>query len=71
MQLVSREAQTVEVDGTSVSFDAGESIHTEYSFKYTLDAFADLANRAGLDVETVWTDDNDLFSIQYCTVQNE
>lgn len=70
MQLVSREAQTVDVDGVAVSLDAGEPIHTEYSFKYTLDAFGDLADRAGLDIETVWTDDNDLFSVQYCTVQD-
>jgi len=70
MQLVSLEAQQVCVDGIDVSFDEGESIHTEYSFKYTLDSFADLVRRAGLEVDTVWTDDDDLFSIQYCTVRS-
>jgi dimethylhistidine N-methyltransferase len=70
MQLISQEAQQVQVDGVGISFEAGESIHTEYSFKYTLDAFADLAGTAGLEVDTVWTDDDELFSIQYCTVRS-
>lgn len=70
MQLVSRDDQQVQVDGVEVSFEAGEAIHTEYSFKYTLDAFAQLAGRAGLEVDTVWTDADDRFSIQYCTVRS-
>lgn len=68
MFLVSTTEQTVDVDGVSIAFDAGERIHTEYSYKYTLDDFAALAARSGLAVEHVWTDPNDLFSVQYCTV---
>jgi dimethylhistidine N-methyltransferase len=66
--LRSREAQTVTVAGQSFSFEAGETIHTEYSYKYTLDEFADLMAEAGFSVETVWTDDRSYFSVQYCTV---
>jgi dimethylhistidine N-methyltransferase len=68
MHLVSREAQTVTVAGRTVAFAAGESIRTEYSFKYTLDGFAALAAEAGWSVETVWTDARAYFSVQYLTV---
>jgi dimethylhistidine N-methyltransferase len=66
--LRSRTAQTVTVAGEPVSFEAGETIHTEYSYKYTLDEFAALAGTAGFSVETVWTDDQSYFSVQYCSV---
>jgi dimethylhistidine N-methyltransferase len=64
-------AQTVTVAGQTVSFDAGETIHTEDSHKYTLDGFAALAGNAGFQVETVWTDERSYFSVQYCTVAPE
>ena len=61
-------AQTVTVAGESVSFEAGETLHTEDSHKYTLDGFAALAAEAGFEVDTVWTDERSYFSVQYCTV---
>lgn len=66
--LRSREPQTVRVAGQSFSFDEGETIHTEYSYKYTLDGFAELIGSAGFSVDAVWTDDRSYFSIQYCSV---
>jgi len=66
--LRSTEEQTVRVAGRSFAFGAGETIHTEYSYKYTLDDFADLMAAAGFSVEKVWTDDRSYFSVQYCTV---
>jgi len=66
--LRSRTAQTVTVAGHPFSFEEGETIHTEYSYKYTLDGFADLAASAGFSIETVWTDDRSYFSVQYCAV---
>ena len=60
--------QTVMVAGTRFSFDEGETIHTEYSYKYTLDEFAELIGEAGFSVDRVWTDDRSYFSVQYCTV---
>lgn len=62
--------QTVTVDGRSFSFEEGETIHTEYSYKYTTDEFADLVGKAGFSVEQVWTDERDYFSVQYCTVDS-
>jgi len=66
--LRSTDEQTVTVAGELFSFGAGETIHTEYSFKYTLDEFAELMGEAGFSVEEVWTDDRSYFSVQYCTV---
>lgn len=64
MYLVSRRAQSVRVDGHAFSFHSGEAILTEYSHKYTLDSFADLAASAGLVPERTWTDPDGLFCVQ-------
>ena len=66
--LRSREAHTVTVAGETVAFEDGETIHTEYSYKYTLDDFAILMHEAGFAVDEVWTDERSYFSVQYCTV---
>lgn len=47
MHLVSCRAQHVQVRGRRFEFGAGESIHTESSYKYSLHAFQQLAARAG------------------------
>jgi len=47
MHLVSEREQTVQVDGRRFAFAAGESIHTENSYKYTPASFGALAREAG------------------------
>ena len=69
MHLVSETDQQVTVAGVDVDFAAGERITTEYSYKYTLDGFAALAADAGWTVERVWTDEAQLFSVQYAVRQ--
>lgn len=64
MHLVSRRAQTVRVAGRAFPFAAGESIHTENSYKYGLAEFAELAARAGLRQERYWADERGWFSVQ-------
>lgn len=66
MYLVSRTEQKVCVGGRHFSLAEGESILTEYSHKYTLHGFAELALAAGFRVEKVWLDPERLFSVQYC-----
>ncbi len=68
MALVSRESQTVRLGGVEIALAEGERIRTEYSHKFTLEDFAALASAAGLEVERVWTDPAELFSVQYLTV---
>lgn len=69
MHLVSLADQRVSIGGEPVAFRKGETIWTESSYKYTVDEFARLASWAGLSLEQVWTDDDDLFSVHYLTVR--
>lgn len=68
MALVSQCDQTVSLDGNPIELAAGDRLHTEYSYKYTVARFASLAASAGLEVTFVWTDPDALFSVQYLTV---
>ncbi len=65
MHLFSKIAQDVCLDGVRFRFKEGESILTEYSHKYSLESFSELALAAGLQIEKVWTDPDTLFSVQY------
>ena len=64
MHLISRKAQTVRVLGRSFSFRAGETIHTENSYKYSLERFAALARGSGWTPRACWTDSAGMFSVQ-------
>ncbi|NKQ12094.1 L-histidine N(alpha)-methyltransferase [Stutzerimonas zhaodongensis] len=65
MHLVSREAQTVTIEGRRFQFKAGETLHTENSYKYSLESFAALARSARFDSVRQWTDPQRLFSVHY------
>ena len=62
MHLVSSVSQSVEIAGHTVSFDEGESIHTENSYKYSPTDFRQLVKQAGWTVEKVWLAKDDMFS---------
>ena len=49
MHLASKKRQKVRVAGRVIEFRAGETIHTENSYKYTLDSFGALARGVGMD----------------------
>lgn len=68
MHLESLRAQSVRIGDGEIRFEKGETIHTEYSHKYSPEGFSELAGRAGFKVERVWTDDERLFSVQFLTV---
>ena len=63
MHLVSRREQQVHLLGQTIGFAEGETIHTENSYKYTVDGFRRLGERAGWTSEAVWLDDEHLFSV--------
>ena len=63
MHLISERKQTVRVDGHSFEFNAGDSIHTENSYKYSVPQFQDFARSAGWNPTRVWTDPRDNFSV--------
>jgi len=66
MHLVSRKNQQVNIGEHEYSLERNETICSEYSYKYTLSQFADMASQAGFTVKNVWTDSKDWFSLQYC-----
>lgn len=68
MHLVSKEEQKVQIAGEEVHFEAGETIHTENSYKYTPHAFERLAQSAGFELEKSFTDAEELFSLYLCRV---
>ncbi|MBM3528894.1 MAG: L-histidine N(alpha)-methyltransferase [Alphaproteobacteria bacterium] len=63
MHLASLKRQRVSVCGARIDFRAGETIHTENSYKYTLESFGALVRGAGWTTAAVWTDDEKLFSV--------
>jgi uncharacterized SAM-dependent methyltransferase len=65
MHLVSRRRQTVHIDEHAIDFAEGESIHTENSYKYSVEEFRDVAIAAGFALRSVWTDARDLFRIHH------
>jgi len=64
MHLKSLKDQTVSITGERFTFAAGETIHTENSYKYAVPEFQALAAEAGWNGHHVWTDLEDLFSVQ-------
>lgn len=63
MHLVSLREQAVRVAGELIRFAAGETIHTENSYKYAPERFAALAQSAGWHSAEVWMDAQRLFSL--------
>ncbi len=63
MHLVSVRAQAAHIDGHTIRFEPGESIHTENSYKHTPEGFRAIAVAAGWRAERMWTDQARLFSL--------
>jgi len=63
MHLVSLTRQSVRIGRHRFAFEAGESIHTENSYKYSIEGFRALAAAAGYLVERSWTDRKALFAL--------
>jgi dimethylhistidine N-methyltransferase len=56
MHLASTKRQTVRVCNTPIEFRAGETIHTENSYKYSIESFRALAQGSGWLPLKTWTD---------------
>jgi dimethylhistidine N-methyltransferase len=67
MHLVSVADQRVRVGSETFDFHAGESIHTENSYKYNLPELAERAARCGLRLDETWTDAQNYFAVLYLT----
>ena len=68
MHLASLKRQKVKVAGECFDFRAGETIHTENSYKYSVESLGALARGAGWVPAGVWNDAEKYFSIQAFTL---
>ena len=71
MRLHACQKMDVHIADNTFHFNGGEAILTEYSHKYTLESFAQLAAHANLQVSEVWSDPGSLFSVQYLTARSQ
>jgi dimethylhistidine N-methyltransferase len=65
MHLVSRRRQRLDICGHGFEMGEGETLHTENSYKFTIDGLRELARRAGFSPGPVWTDPERLFSVHW------
>jgi dimethylhistidine N-methyltransferase len=64
MHLASLKRQKVKVAGDTIDFRAGETIHTENSYKYSIESLSALARGVGWLPVAAWMDSRKYFSLQ-------
>jgi uncharacterized SAM-dependent methyltransferase len=69
MHLVCKTTCRVAVGAEFISFSAGESIVTEYAYKYEVGEFQSLVSKAGFTPQAVWMDPEEKFSVHYFNVR--
>jgi uncharacterized SAM-dependent methyltransferase len=70
MHLASLKRQRVRLLGECIDFRAGETIHTENSYKYSVESFRAMARGAGWTPTAVWTDPKQYFSVHVLSLRN-
>ena len=63
MHLVSLREQEIRIGAHRFAFERGESIHTENSYKYSVEGFRALAGAAGFEGKKTWIDRRGLFAL--------
>jgi uncharacterized SAM-dependent methyltransferase len=58
-----RQEVTISALGLNVSFRAGERIHTENSYKYTLPGIQTAIHESGFTLERTWMDAHEWFAV--------
>jgi dimethylhistidine N-methyltransferase len=69
MHLVSTRDQSISVGGHTIEMLRDESIHTENSYKHSIEGFHVIAARGGWRPRRVWTDRRHLFSIHLLQIE--
>lgn len=69
MHLASSKRQKVRVAGETIEFRAGETIHTESSYKYSVDSFSALARGSGWTPVAFWRDPDHYFCVHALAVR--
>ena len=68
MHLVANKPLIFQLDGEEIYISNGEHIITEYSYKYTPEAFQKILVESGFNVKNRWIDPNEYFEVCYATV---
>jgi dimethylhistidine N-methyltransferase len=63
MHLMSLKDQAVTIAGRTFRFSAGETLHTENSYKFTIEGFGELAAGAGWRLERRWVSAHPAFAV--------
>ena len=63
MHLVSKKKQVVEILNTKIHFREGETIHTENSYKYSVNSFQNLAELSNFEIIDVLKDEKSFFGV--------
>ncbi len=69
MHLVSKRELTLVLDDESIQFVEGEHIVTEYSYKFSPEAFLDVIEKADFERLRTWTDTNAAFDLWLCRLK--
>ncbi len=68
MHLVSRDDRMVQLGGEEIRFHRGEHIVTEFSYKYTPEAFKEILSKSGFEMQDRWSDEQGYFEVCYANV---
>ena len=68
MHLKAKTSTGISINGSSFTFEPGETIYTENSHKFTISGFQEIAKKAGFEPGAVWSDADGLFSLHYLTL---
>jgi dimethylhistidine N-methyltransferase len=68
MHLLSLKSQIVHLNGVAYAFEQGETLHTEYSHKFTIAGVHQAAHTAGLEIGPIWTDPQQYFGLFWLTI---
>jgi dimethylhistidine N-methyltransferase len=68
MYLVSANDYSFKINDITLTFSKDEQIHTENSYKYSIEEFKKIGFNAGYKEHTCWTDRENYFSIHYFKV---
>jgi len=68
MHLLSLKSQVVHMNGVAYPFEQGETLHTEYSHKFTIAGVQQAALLAGLQVGSFWTDPQQYFGLFWLNI---
>lgn len=69
LESVTAQMVTISALELEVRFAAGETIHTENSYKFTAESIAAIVERAGFRMERCWTDERDWFGVYLATAR--